>query len=331
MTTTDTTSTDVGIEGDLPLPAIDKTGNNLDTVNNLISDYGDHDIADDVKAVDFRVVNMTGPLAEMLLYYNKRPQVGTPGTNRRLIETNTKAILTDIKAGNWRFTHQGIAFNPDGFLVDGQHRLAAIVKAWKSGEDDISLPMVIALGVQHGEKIDLTRRRGVSTFFQMEGYASAGHLATIVANIHRYSTANFDRQGLDLAHWTRPVTLEQSQRVLIDWPKAVNSVGPASLLTGLLPPSGAGAAWTICITRYPEEMNMEFIRRLKSGANLDENSPILKLRNWCLANNSKGRGGRRLPAWHAMAVYFKAFRAFREGTTVEQLSYKNTVERFPRP
>lgn len=34
---------------------------------------------------------------------------------------------TEMRAGRWKTTHQGIAFDWDGFLLDGQHRLGAIV------------------------------------------------------------------------------------------------------------------------------------------------------------------------------------------------------------
>lgn len=33
----------------------------------------------------------------------------------------------EMRAGRWKTTHQGIAFDWDGFLLDGQHRLGAIV------------------------------------------------------------------------------------------------------------------------------------------------------------------------------------------------------------
>lgn len=34
---------------------------------------------------------------------------------------------TEMRAGRWKTSHQGIAFDWDGFLLDGQHRLGAIV------------------------------------------------------------------------------------------------------------------------------------------------------------------------------------------------------------
>jgi hypothetical protein len=52
-------------------------------------------------------------------------------TNRRMRYQWRDMLASAITEGRWRLTHQGIAFNCDGTLIDGQHRLAAIVKAGK--------------------------------------------------------------------------------------------------------------------------------------------------------------------------------------------------------
>lgn len=49
--------------------------------------------------------------------------------NRRLNEAKVKRFAEDIRSGNWSLTHQGIAFDTNGVLIDGQHRLWAIVEA----------------------------------------------------------------------------------------------------------------------------------------------------------------------------------------------------------
>ena len=63
----------------------------------------------------------------------------TPETAAEMLKHNTgnrilrpAAIATmaaQMRAGQWTTTHQGIAFDADGNLLDGQHRLHAIVKA----------------------------------------------------------------------------------------------------------------------------------------------------------------------------------------------------------
>lgn len=49
--------------------------------------------------------------------------------NRKISMDKVDAYARDIRAGNWRLTHQGIAFDEKGNLIDGQHRLCAIIKA----------------------------------------------------------------------------------------------------------------------------------------------------------------------------------------------------------
>jgi hypothetical protein len=51
--------------------------------------------------------------------------------NRKLKPWKVEAIARDMRAGVFILTHQGIAFDVDGRLLDGQHRLAAIVLAGK--------------------------------------------------------------------------------------------------------------------------------------------------------------------------------------------------------
>jgi hypothetical protein len=65
----------------------------------------------------------------------------TPAKATKYLEKNTanrpvrkvwvKTLAETIKNGQWHVTHQGIAFNCDGTLIDGQNRLMAIVEAGK--------------------------------------------------------------------------------------------------------------------------------------------------------------------------------------------------------
>jgi hypothetical protein len=61
--------------------------------------------------------------------------------NRAVRDQTVQRYSRDMKAGRWRLTHQGIAFGPDGKLLDGQHRLWAIVEA------DTAVKLMVARGV----------------------------------------------------------------------------------------------------------------------------------------------------------------------------------------
>ncbi len=51
---------------------------------------------------------------------------------RKVNQALVDQFTADMTAGNWRVTHQGIAFNSAGILIDGQHRLRAVIKANKT-------------------------------------------------------------------------------------------------------------------------------------------------------------------------------------------------------
>jgi hypothetical protein len=64
---------------------------------------------------------LTPDLAEMFLKNNS--------ANRKLRVTHVDMFVRELQAGTFRTTHQGVAISKSGKLLDGQHRLSAIVKA----------------------------------------------------------------------------------------------------------------------------------------------------------------------------------------------------------
>jgi hypothetical protein len=64
--------------------------------------------------------------------------LGTQKGNRPLSDARVKEYENEMRRGNWRLTHQGIAFDEDGKLVDGQHRLWAVI------DSECSVPMFVA-------------------------------------------------------------------------------------------------------------------------------------------------------------------------------------------
>ena len=53
-------------------------------------------------------------------------------SNRKISDAHVNHLARDMKEGRWVQTHEGIAFDPNGTLLDGQHRLWAIIEADKT-------------------------------------------------------------------------------------------------------------------------------------------------------------------------------------------------------
>jgi len=93
---------------------------------------------------------VTPEMARQFLAKNK--------VNRPLKRAHIASMARDMKRGRFVLTHQGIAVDEDGFLLDGQNRLTAIIEA------DTPVLMDIAYNVprEYGNVID----SGVSRSFK---------------------------------------------------------------------------------------------------------------------------------------------------------------------
>jgi hypothetical protein len=61
--------------------------------------------------------------------------------NRPLRKAVVDRLAAEMRSGYWQLSHQGIAFSSDGRLLDGQHRLNAVIKA------DVAVQMMVARNV----------------------------------------------------------------------------------------------------------------------------------------------------------------------------------------
>lgn len=82
---------------------------------------------------DAFIVNVTPDLA--------RDWLGANTANRAMRRSHAASMARLMRAGEWKLTHQGIAFAADGRLLDGQHRLHSIVEA------GVAVKMLVFVGV----------------------------------------------------------------------------------------------------------------------------------------------------------------------------------------
>jgi hypothetical protein len=88
---------------------------------------------------------MTVPVTTYMLIDPATAQhwLDTCNSKNRPVHTRTvETISDDMKNGRWVQTHQSIGFDVNGQLVDGQHRLLAIIKA------NVGIPMLVVHNLQ---------------------------------------------------------------------------------------------------------------------------------------------------------------------------------------
>lgn len=128
-------------------------------------------------------------------------QIITPKIARQLLERNTdnrparsthvETLRLAFQRGEYRMTHQGVAFDKAGRLLDGQHRLMAIAEC----HDGMSFPMMVTTDVEEGvyKLLDTGLRRSPSDLLGIsQGLASVSRYMAIVYNGHNTGvTADF--------------------------------------------------------------------------------------------------------------------------------------------
>jgi len=99
--------------------------------------------------------------------------------NRPISEILVKRYAEDMKHGRWKTTHQGIAFDQAGMLLDGQHRLKAIIKA------SITLQLVIFRDCDRAtfDRLDAGRKRTAADALAVDGIDNARAVAAIARSI----------------------------------------------------------------------------------------------------------------------------------------------------
>lgn len=111
--------------------------------------------------------------------------------NRPLRATTVAGLKAAFQRGEYVLTHQGIGFDTDGNLIDGQHRLTAISEM----PDDFRVEMMVTRGLPRKafEVLDIGVKRSNSDVLRVaQGLAaSARFMATIVESNRSGITPSF--------------------------------------------------------------------------------------------------------------------------------------------
>lgn len=104
--------------------------------------------------------------------------------NRNIAQRTVDLYASDMKAGNWLMTGEPIKFDIDGHLLDGQHRLWAVIQSGVT----IEVIVIRDLRPDAQDAMDTGRKRTSSDALHLNGYKHA----TILAGSARLAI-NFDR------------------------------------------------------------------------------------------------------------------------------------------
>jgi hypothetical protein len=215
----------------------------------------------------------------------------------------------EMKAGRWLYNHQGICFDAEGGILDGQHRMHAVV------ESGVSILQNCSFGAPPATQnkkafgtIDIGRKRTAGDIFYMNGVKSAKVAATVTRRIWKYYLkSNTDHPTKGSVFLRTPNETYEYYKSL-DPSSVQDSVGHYHRLRkNKLPEMGAIAAMHYVASTIDPVLAEDFFKSLATGNNLGPRSLVKKLRDQLLVSAGSVR------AEFVMELVTRAWNATRTG------------------
>lgn len=226
-----------------------------------------------------------------------------------------------MREGKWSYTGESIKLNCDGSVVDGQHRLHAVVQT------GISIVSEVIEGIVDIDDIDTGKPRKLSDVLRVKGYVNVNVLAASLARLYEYS----ENRSADNVHATGVSVLLQ---FLKQCPSITSSVAFIEKHRNKhLFLRGAYAVVThYCTQRSDKELSTQFFTELITGDNLSSTDATYVLREYLIKSCALS-SFRRPDATQKLAVCVKAWNSYSLDKPVSNLSFRRTgvvKEKFPR-
>jgi hypothetical protein len=235
------------------------------------------------------IVDVTPEIAEEWLTKNHP-------SNRKIAKGQVEAFAHDMSTGNWKLTHQAIAFDITGQLIDGQHRLMAISKVQNG-----PIPMLIVRNREGAFDDPLDRGRPRTL-----GFIAQKHGRVIAA----MNALRFLENG---GYTTVPMTLAEANELLSRHDATLESLRHD--IPGLTTMPGIFIGAAIYALPCAPAAVMKFIGQVITGEMLQVGDPAWAYRKWKERRLST-KGG-----WDAIMAATSALRAVVEGITLDKIQH----------
>lgn len=230
--------------------------------------------------------------------------------NRTIAEAKVASYVKLIRNDEWQLNGESIKFAEDGTLLDGQHRLKAIMIAGKS----IKTLVVRGLPTESVHTMDQGRKRTLASNLQFMGIKSATMKASVLRWLYRFDN------GPTFMRSRNPETTEALEQLDLWTPERVaEGCNAVKNVNGIQPHwlHFLRALYIVTDAEVREageeviEARDLFFRKINTGAPMRSEDPVALLReylrDWSANASNQGRRalhfGRARPMFYAIKAW----------------------------
>lgn len=231
--------------------------------------------------------------------------------NRTMRDSKVNAYARDMVNGAWKFNGDSIRFAEDGTLLDGQHRLAAIIRA------NVTVPFIVVWGLprEAQDTMDIGAHRALRDQLHLKGIANSNEVSAIARR--GFLAENNSVGGGGNAQ------VGPTQAELLDFinanPEVIRAAEVALRSKGNLPcaPTAIGTAYFMCSRIDVYKAEHFWVHQVIDGLQLTESDPAYALRNRLQKEVMDGR--RRMVADDVYRYGIVAWNHYRAGNPLTRL------------
>lgn len=246
--------------------------------------------------------------------------------NRVLNKDTVARYANAMRQGQWKANGEGIIMNCNGAVMNGQHRLHAIIKA----NTPISTLIVRGVELDAFDTMDTGRKRSNSDVLGIAGYTDRANLAAALLVVHAYKTLGGFGAGVKATHnLTKkdfpPIltlaatyhTLGESVRFVHAARKANDDLSPVSLIASI----------HYLLGEKDSESRDEFFEMFITGNFSGIGCPVRALAQAYRSPSTKS--AMKLSTEMKAALWIKAWNAFIQNKKINQLRWSPDHHEFP--
>ena len=252
--------------------------------------------------------------------------------NRRTSAGHVKILAADMAAGSWETNGDAIRFDVSGRLIDGQHRLHAVIK---SGATIVTV-VIRNLPEESFSTIDANKIRGGADTLSVLHVDNSKTVAAALRLVRASAGLSTEWNGWPdrLVDGTKKITNKQFIELNDQYPLVRVAAdrmhrGDRKYCRKLLTASGATFAF-YWMSQIDDDDAEQFFEWLEVCENITRNHPVSMLRNKLIDNMSNNAHGTKVTKRLALALTFRSWNAVRDGENLKLLKWSQTGH-FPIP
>lgn len=241
--------------------------------------------------------------------------------NRPLNEKQIARHAFDMVNGLWEQTGEPIKFDDQGRLIDGQHRLNAVVKS----RSTIEFVVISGLSTKAQDTMDSGRKRSLGDQLSMRGYKNTNRMSAAITLLMSWEVTGkpvrlFNRSNLQALQWLENHSGLEASMAASDLARRTVHY-----------PGGLSAAVHYRMAEISPANADFFWKVLGDGKSVSGTTSIVTLRERMIKAAIKKEGNaQRMSDVYRAALTIRAWNAWIEGRDLVKLVWRPEIgEQFP--